>query len=164
MTVGTSPPSSYSILPDSDRTGRIGVAYMRALCAQAGVGCSETTPGEDHLAIDMKVEFQQGDVRVQIKSGSQEPLSDGSISISVKDSWISKWTANMLPAYLVYVRLPGKDWPTILTHEPDTTKWNAYAYWARVDCLKSSPIHLAPKNRLTIDTFMQWQSDIIANF
>lgn len=151
---------AFVTLPDSDRTGRLGVMLMRAICAQAGVGCSETSPGEDHLAIDVKVEFPKGDVRVQIKSGTATPNVDGTLSVSVTDDWIAKWRRNHLPAYLVYVRLPHNDWGALLEHGDGTTLMYAQAYWARVDELSESPVRLRPENRLTMETFLEWEHHV----
>jgi hypothetical protein len=41
-------------LPDTGRRARYGVAYLRTICAQAGVGVKETSPDEDVLAVDCR--------------------------------------------------------------------------------------------------------------
>jgi hypothetical protein len=44
---------------DTNRAkSRFGVAYVRAVCSQAGVGFQETSPDEDVLAVDGNVEFE----------------------------------------------------------------------------------------------------------
>lgn len=58
------------ILSVSARKARYGVAYLRSVCAQAGVGLSETSADEDVLAIDCDVKFAEGVVGVQVKCTS----------------------------------------------------------------------------------------------
>ena len=58
---------SAASLTANGRKARYGAAYLRAVCAQAGVLMSEGSMDEDVLAFDCTVGFPDGDVRVQVK-------------------------------------------------------------------------------------------------
>lgn len=157
-------PRFSATLADGDRKGRLGVSYVRAICAQAGIGCSEGSPGEDALAVDLTIEFPEAPVRIQVKAGTAEPLAHNSISLSVTADWIRKWNQNQNPTYLVYVRLPDVDYQDLMEHPANGTMLYAHAYWARIDKVSASPVKLLPKHRFTMDTFHQWQGDILDGY
>lgn len=144
---------------DSDRTGRIGVMYVRSLLAQAGVANAESSPGEDHLATDGTVTFPTGMVLVQIKTGQKEPNKNGSITVPVTDAWKVKWSMQTLPVYLIYVRLQKEDASEWIEHEPKRTVVNATALWTRVNAVKGRSVRLPAKNRLTAETFDGWADE-----
>jgi hypothetical protein len=72
-------------IKSADRIGRLGVMYFRSLLAQAGVVHGEISSGEDHLAVDITLEFVAGGARVQIKTGTKSLNKDGSLTVPVKD-------------------------------------------------------------------------------
>ncbi|WP_103348897.1 hypothetical protein [Amycolatopsis sp. CA-128772] len=70
--------TSVATLDANRAKSRFGVAYVRAVCSQAGVGFQETSPDEDVLAVDGCVEFEIAAARVQIKCTGQFRLKGGS--------------------------------------------------------------------------------------
>jgi hypothetical protein len=69
-----------AILDENRRKARFGVAYVRTICAQAGVAFNETSLDEDVLAIDADVKFREATVGLQIKCTSGLSLSGRSAS------------------------------------------------------------------------------------
>jgi hypothetical protein len=57
--------------------------YVRALLAQAGVAHREVSPGEDYLAVDVRLDFPTGGAAVQVKTGTKKPNKDNSITVPV---------------------------------------------------------------------------------
>lgn len=146
-------------LSDSDRTGRFGVLYMRALVAQAGWGSTETSPGEDHKGIDVALDFTEGAVHVQVKCGTKAPSKGGWYTIPVEAQWVTKWNASKTPVYLVYVPvvLDPARW---VSHNGSSTQLTARAFWVRVDQSPSSgSVRVPIQNRLVADTLALWRND-----
>ncbi|GAA0534848.1 hypothetical protein GCM10010172_14920 [Paractinoplanes ferrugineus] len=85
---------------------RFGVAYLRSICSQAGVGFTETSIDEDVLAIDGKVEFGVADARVQVKCTGRFRINGGGTATwPADDSWWKKWHACKVPVYFVLLVL-----------------------------------------------------------
>lgn len=151
-------------LPSGDRTGRFGVMYVRSLLAQAGVGHEETASGEDHLAVDLNLNFPMGTVRAQVKCGTQARNQDGSLSVSTSAKWREKWAGMAIPVYLIYVRLdkiPSDDW---VDNFPLSTTTYAHAHWARVNRVLSPTVTLPASNLLTAHTFEAWATTFASEF
>lgn len=147
-----------------DQVGRLGVMYMRALLAQAALGNSETQSGEDYLSVDMSVDFPIAPVRVQVKCGHKKPNKDGTFSVSTKSKWRDDWATAQIPVYLVYVHLakqPPADW---LEHPRGSTTIHAHAHWLRVNGVSAATVKVPEGNRLTVDTFVEWQRDVEESF
>jgi hypothetical protein len=152
----------YESLSMSDRKGRLGVNYV---VAQAALPNPEFKPGEDHLAVDLNVEFPASPVRVQVKAGSRKANKSGSISVPLNPKWRTKWTRSKIPVYLVYVCLertsPG-DW---IDHgHAGRTLIHAHAHWVRVNGVSAASVSVPLSNRLSIDTFALWNDDAEACF
>lgn len=146
-------------IKSADQIGRLGVMYLRSLLAQAGIAHAETSSGEDHLAVDMTLEFIAGGVRVQIKTGTKATNKDGSLTVPVTEAWKTKWSAAQVPVFLVYVRLE-KSTPTEWIEHPDWhTVVHARALWARVNSVKGKSVRLPAQNRLTAETFATWAGE-----
>lgn len=143
-------------LPLTDRIGRFGVLYVRSLLAQAGVAHSETSGGEDHLAGDITVNFPSGACIVQVKAGTKDRKSDGSITVPVTEAWKTKWANNALPVYLVYVHLEKAPPPDWIGHEDLQTVVHAKAMWSQVNDVSGKSVGLPRDNQLTADTFGLW--------
>lgn len=146
-------------IASSDQIGRVGVMYVRSLLAQAGVIHNEVSGGEDHLAVDLTLIFPVGSVSVQVKTGTQKPLKDGSISVRTTDAWRAAWQATKTPVYLVYVRLekkPPADW---IEHPDLHTVVHARALWTQANGLSEASAKLPASNRLTAATFESWVND-----
>ncbi|MBN7296616.1 DUF4365 domain-containing protein [Mycobacteroides abscessus] len=146
-------------IKSADHIGRLGVMYFRSLLAQAGVANNESSSGEDHLAVDVTVEFIAGGVRVQIKTGTKSLNKDGSLTVPVKDDWKAKWSAARVPVYLVYVHLEKAPPPQWIEHEDAHTVVHARALWARVNAVKGKSVRLPAQNRLTAETFATWAGE-----
>lgn len=147
-----------------DQIGRLGVMYVRSLLTQAALGNQETSPGEDHLATDLNVDFRPATIRVQVKAGRKRRNQDRSFSVSVNKKWRADWADAKIPVYLVYVHLehtPPSKW---FDHPRTATTVHAHAYWVRVDGLSVATVKVPTANRLTVDTFEAWNRDIEATF
>lgn len=149
----------HQTLVRTDRTGRFGVAYVRAVMASAGVGFSEGSPDEDVIGIDGRIEYGPGDVRVQIKATTSPRFNqDGETRVSVEPRHWAAWKRNMLPVYGVLVVL--EDCPDdslwIDTSHDDVTHVPAAAYWARLNgptvTQTSGGIVFPRSQRFTVDT------------
>jgi Domain of unknown function (DUF4365) len=147
-----------SIQP-TDKTGRMGVMYVRSILAQAGVINNEVPGGEDHLAVDLTLVFPVGPVTVQVKAGTAKPNKDGSITVPIEESWRQKWAQTITPVFLVYVRLekdsPG-DW---VDHADLHTLLHVRAHWLKVNAMSGASVRVPLANRLTIDTFESWVTE-----
>jgi hypothetical protein len=152
------------VLPPEDQVGRLGVMYVRALLAQAALANEETSPGEDHLATDLNVNFRAAPVRVQVKAGRTRRNNDGSYSVSVTEKWRRDWSAAKIPVYLVYVRLEHRPPVKWFEHPASATTVHAHAYWVRVNGLSVATVRVPTSNRLTLDTFKLWHEDIETTF
>lgn len=156
---------AYESLSMSDRKGRLGVNYVCSVVAQAALPIPEFKSGEDHLAVDLNVEFPVSPVRVQVKCGGRKANKSGSISVPLDAKWRSKWAQCQIPVYLVYVCLertsPG-DW---IDHSDDAqTVLHAHAHWVRVNGVSAASVSIPIANRLSIDTFSTWNDDAEACF
>jgi Domain of unknown function (DUF4365) len=150
---------------DVDRSkARYGVAYLRSICSQAGVGVIETSPDEDVLAVDCLVDFQPLPVRVQVKCTSQWKIHGRTLSFPVEDRWVRNWDGMVVPVYFVVVIVPG-DPAGWLTHQDNGTFHSTAAFWTRL-----RPGHIGrsvevPKDqRLCIDTIKAWHDDLRAEY
>ena len=147
----------------SDAVGRYAMAYVRKVCAQAHVGFSETSPGEDVLAIDGRIEYYTVDVRIQVKGSTKYSThkTAGLIRVAVKDEWRRKWRKNGQPTYFIFV-LMERQVAKWFEYFPGTTMAGAVAYWARIDNLPKSATHIVVdrRHRFTKATVRGWGKDI----
>jgi Domain of unknown function (DUF4365) len=143
----------------TDKTGRMGVMYVRSILAQAGVINNEVPGGEDHLAVDLMLVFPVGPVTVQVKAGTTTPNRDGSITVPVEESWREKWAQTRTPVFLVYVRLekePPNEW---VDHADLHTLLHARAHWLKVNGMSGASVRVPLANRLTVKTFESWVAE-----
>ncbi len=150
-------------LANTGRKARYGVAYLRSVCSQAGVPMSETSPDEDVLATDCTVSFAEAEVLVQVKCTSSSTLDGKSAVVRLKPEWCRKWALRRVPVYLVLV-IVTKDVTTWMTHHATGTDHAAAAYWLRVDGVDAKNVHVPKSHRLSVDTFDQWHTDLLASF
>jgi hypothetical protein len=145
---------------------RFGIAHLRAVCSQAGVGCTETSPDEDVLAVDASVEFEPAAARVQVKCTGQFKISGGSTATwPAEVAWRDKWRKVRVPVYFVLVIVDPDDQLRWLHHHDEGTLHRAAAFWTRIDPLSQAAGIQVPKNqRLTADTLRQWAADVRACF
>jgi hypothetical protein len=145
---------------DSVRKARYGVAYLRTICAQAGVGFSATEADEDTMAIDAEIRFPAMSSRVQIKCTSQFKLSGRSATMTLDPEWVRKWKASHVPVYFVIVVVPAviPDW---INHSNASTTHKTAAYWTRFDPATDIDRIKVPKNqRFTLATLHEWKTDL----
>jgi hypothetical protein len=140
--------------------------YVRSLLAQAGIAHSEGNPGEDYKAIDVTAHLSRGVVTAQVKTRISPRLSKDSTyySISVTEEWSEKWKGQVLPIYLVLVALAKREYCHMVGHGQKFTTWHAHAYWTQVNDTKRGIVRVPVQNRLTMDTFVQWEHDILDAF
>lgn len=162
--VSSDPGSGWNTLTLNGRRARYGVSYLRSVCAQAGVGFSETSPDEDVLAIDCEVAFAEGSVRVQVKCTSGLTLAGKTKSWRLKSAWLQKWHQSLVPVYFVLVVVP-KNESAWLTHPADGTLHKSAAFWERVpSSVAATSISIPKSQRLTVDTLEVWHADFLASY
>jgi hypothetical protein len=158
-------PTSIAPLSANLRKSRMGVAYVRNVCAQAGVGFAETSPDEDAIAVDGLITFRQLEVRVQIKCTSRLALDAESASWPVEPRWVEKWTESWLPVFLILVIVDPQEqfW---LEHHTDHTRLRVAAYWCQVNELRpgGQTLQVPKANRLTRETFFAWKDSARSYF
>ncbi|WP_086819179.1 DUF4365 domain-containing protein [Allokutzneria sp. NRRL B-24872] len=167
MVDGVSRPWNGVATLDTNRAkSRFGIAYVRAVCSQAGVGFQETSADEDVLAVDGTVEFEVGPARVQVKCTGQFRLKGGPTATwSIDESWRRRWTRSGVPVYFVLVIVDPDDQISWLQHQDEATLHCAAAFWVRVDTLPAGQNIAVPKaQRLTADTLRAWMEDVEASF
>jgi hypothetical protein len=145
---------------------RFGVAYLRSVCSQAGVGFTETSIDEDVLAIDGKVEFEIAEARVQVKCTGKFRINGGETASWPADpGWWRKWHVSKVPVYFVLLIVDPDDQHSWLNHQFDGTLHRAAAFWVRVDHMAEGASITVPKRqRLTADTLREWAADVDACF
>jgi hypothetical protein len=159
-------PRDIATLGSNGAKARFGVAYLRSICSQAGVGFTETSIDEDVLAIDGKVEFAVADVRVQVKCTGRFKINSGETATWPADrGWWKKWHGCKVPVYFVLLVLDPDVQHEWLSHTPEGTLHRAAAFWARVDQMSEASGIIVPKSqRLTADTLRDWAADVDACF
>ncbi|GAA1880808.1 DUF4365 domain-containing protein [Asanoa iriomotensis] len=152
-------------LPVNARKARYGIAYVSAVFSQAGVPFTETSPDEDHLAVDGVLNLGTAPICIQVKCSGQFRIRGRSASWSVEPEWREKWTKSKLPVYFILVILDIDDHPHWLLHKVDGTMHKAAAFWVRVDKLgKEKRIKIPKRQRLTVDTLSSWSAEVDACF
>lgn len=152
---------------DANRAkSRFGVAYVRAVCSQAGVGFQEGSPDEDVLAIDGNIDFEIAPARVQVKCTGKFRIKGGSTATwPIDESWVQHWKRSGLPVYFVLVIVDPDDQVSWLQHQDEATLHRAAAFWVRVDTLPDGQNIVVPKaQRLTADTLRLWAAEVEASF
>ncbi|MFB7716750.1 DUF4365 domain-containing protein [Nocardia sp. NPDC056100] len=155
-----------AVLGANGAKARFGLAYVRAVCSQAGVVFQETSPDEDVRAVDGLVGFAIADVRVQVKCTGQFRINSGPTATwPIEDSWRKNWNQCKLPVYFVLVIVDPDDQIAWLQHHDNATLHRAAAFWVRVDTIPDSQGIVVPKaQRLTADTLRLWLADVEAIF
>jgi hypothetical protein len=152
-------------LSDNGCKARYGVAYVQALCSQAGVGFDEVSVDEDVIAIDGSIQFDIAAARVQIKATSQFTIAGKSASWPVEIHWRDAWSRSKVPVYFVLVIIDPKTRMDWLRHSNTGTLHRAAAYWTRVDLnCPANRIKIDKYQRLEVPTFHTWYADVLASF
>jgi len=163
---GPSRPDTIATLTANGAKARFGIAYLRAVCSQAGVGFDETSIDEDVLAIDGKIEFEAAAARVQVKCTGQFRIDGGDTATWPAESgWWAKWHKSKIPVYFVILIVDPDEQVRWLDHRQDGTMHHAAAFWVRVDQMSVGSGITVPKGqRLTADTLREWAADVDACF
>lgn len=144
---------------------RYGVAYLRSVCGQAGIGLQETPPDEDVLAVDCEVSFPEANVRVQVKCTSKWNIRGSSLTYPVEAGWVRKWDMCAVPVYFVVVIVPPDHPSTWLQHHEEGTFHSTAAFWARLIPGHTGHSVPVPKDqRLSMETIEIWHRDLRAAF
>jgi Domain of unknown function (DUF4365) len=158
------PLDGVATLTPNGSKARFGIAYIRAVCSQAGVGFNETSVDEDVLAIDGEIVFETASVRVQVKCTGQFRIDGGDTATwQAETAWWNKWHKSKVPVYFVILVVDPDDQRRWLDHRSDGTMHHAAAFWARVDQMSEGPgITVPKKQRLTAHTLREWAADVDA--
>ncbi|NRD09507.1 DUF4365 domain-containing protein [Rathayibacter agropyri] len=171
----TAPPApSHDFLPDpllnlTQRKGRYGVVYLRALAGQVGCGIEETPPGEDVQAIDADVKFQAGSVAVQVKTTHKHAIDgkNAEIHFTPHVDWLRKWGKLKVPVYFVVVVVPDDSGQWLDHHAVGTQMNRTAAYWCRIDVTtvtSANKIVVPRSQRLSAETLIAWENDLLDCF
>lgn len=149
-------------LPQTSRQERYGISYLSDVCAEAGVGLTETRPGEDHYAIDAYVRLPKGVVSVQVKCTTEDftKKNPRHITWPIEPSWWDKWLEDSAPVFVLLVRVPseGRGWIEFGTD--DITTHNAAAYWVEIDKSQATvpkSVVLQRTQRFTVESLKDWE-------
>ncbi|WP_456846794.1 DUF4365 domain-containing protein [Cellulomonas sp. P5_C6] len=148
---------------DNGRRGRYGVAYLRALCAAAGVSFKENSPDEDVDAIDVSLKFARASAEVQVKCTSSFHVGMGRATLSLESDWVTKWADSYHPVFIVLVKVPTgfDDW---LDFKPSSTGHRAVAFGKRFDAkAHTTSIQFTKANHLTAETLYDWREQVYAH-
>lgn len=158
--------NTVATLDANGSKSRFGVAYLRSVCSQAGVGFDETSADEDTLAVDGNIQFAAGPAAVQVKCTGKFKIDSGPTATwPAEIAWREKWNKKKVPIYFVLVILDPDVQTAWLKHHADGTLLNAAAFWVRVNQLASDTAVIVPKSqRLTAETLERWAADVDACF
>jgi hypothetical protein len=148
---------------DNSRRARYGVAYLRALCATAGVGLAETSPDEDVDAIDATIKFARASAEVQVKCTSGFRVGTGSATLALEPGWVSKWSEALHPVFVVLVKVPlgFHEW---IDFEETFTSHRTVAFGKRFEKSQHSrAMTFSQQDQLTADTLYEWRDQVYAH-
>lgn len=152
----------------TQRKGRYGVVYLRALAGQAGCTLDESAPGEDVQSIDAKVGFAAGDIFVQVKTTHQHGITGNvSINYTPEENWLRKWAKLKVPAYFVVVVVPNDSGLWLDHGDIGTNMVGTAAFWCRIDVVNiraANSIAVPRLQRLSASTLPEWEADLLESF
>lgn len=151
-------------LSANGRKARYGLAYMRSVCSQAGVGMMESSPDEDVLAVDCSVALPPADVRVQVKCTSKWNLSGHTLSFPIEEAWVRKWDQNLMPTYFVVVIVPNTSGENWVSYEAEGAFHHAAAFWARIPRGVSGSLSIPKSQALVPKTMDIWNQQVLFEF
>jgi Domain of unknown function (DUF4365) len=143
---------------------RYSLSYLYAVCAHAGCTVYETPQDSDVHSVDGTIQFQESDVRVQMKCSSAKQMADEFERVDLKDKWIAKWKKSEVPVYVVLVVVPTDktDW---VGYGDEDTLHKTRAYWARFKRDSTAKSIRIPRNqRFGVDTIHVWHEELVSRF
>jgi hypothetical protein len=138
------------------------VAYMRALCAHAGVGFTETSADEDIDAIDATLKFGRASAEVQIKCTGTFKVGTGAATLPLEPTWVAKWSSAYHPVFVVLVKVPSliPDW---IESTQAGTNHRTVAFAKRFDKeLHFASMRFTRADQLTAETLYDWRDEVYA--
>jgi hypothetical protein len=146
------------------RKARYGVSYLRSVCAQAGVGLTETAPDEDVYAIDCDLKYGPLTLPVQVKCTAQHILpAEKDPWVDVDPTWATKWEESVLPVHLVLVIVEAD--PEVWLGHHDNGTWHpAAAYWVHVTGAEKGRLKFPLEQRLDAAAVTAWYTNAMAGF
>lgn len=156
--------SANSRYSDNGRRGRYGVAYLRALCAHAGVGFAETSPDEDVDAIDATLKFGRASAEVQVKCTGGFKVGMNPATLTLEPDWVQKWTEQYHPVFVVLVKVPAvvPDW---IETSQSFTKHRTVAFGKRFDPAQhTTSMKFTKVDHLTAETLYDWRDEVYLSY
>lgn len=150
------------------RQASYGMAYVLNVCAQFGVGTLDTKQDQDVNAIDTAIDFGAAAMRIQVKCTTADfTKRDPHISWPIEPTWVTKWRENLLPTFLILVKVPHdpRDWLDYDTD--DETLHRAAAYWVQINNLPDpapASLIIPRTNRFTPETVRDWNALLQGGF
>ena len=146
----------FTLLDSNLRKSRLSASFFRAICADAGFPCEETSIDEDIGGVDATIDLSEAPLRVQLKATSAIQPTDKGLRFHIKQEWIEKWNRSALPVYLIVLVLdPVDSW---VEHQAQQTVLKGKAYWYNVSNLAdgTKSLLIPNTNRIHADTLRQW--------
>lgn len=162
MTVLAIPHPHYGLELNGAKS-RYSLSYLFAVCSQAGCTVMETPQDSDVHSIDATVQFEEGDVRVQMKCSSTHQMTGSHIRFQLKQQWIDKWKKYQGTTFIVLVLVPENkaDWVEYGVETLHRTQ----AYWAKFDRNSTMKSIVIPRtNRFDISALAKWHSEFATDF
>jgi len=152
--------SANQFYSDNGRRGRYGVAYVRTLCAHAGVGFIETSPDEDIDAIDATLKFGRASAEVQVKCTGIFKVGTGAATLPLEPAWVAKWASTYHPVFVVLVKVPTLI-PEWIESKPTSTNHRTVAFAKRFDrTLHTTSMKFSKADQLTAETLYDWRDEV----
>ena len=148
--------ASFTLLDSNHRKSRLSASFFRAICADAGYPCTETSIDEDIGGVDATIDLSEAPLRVQLKATSAIQPTDKGLRFHIKQEWVEKWNRSALPVYLIVLVLDSVD--SWVEHQAQQTVLKGKAYWYNVSNLAAGTrsLLIPNTNRIHEDTLKQW--------
>lgn len=148
---------------DNGRRGRYGVAYLRTLCAHAGVGLLETSPDEDIDAIDATLKFGRASAEVQVKCTGTFKVGTGPATLSLDPVWVTKWSDSYHPIFVILVKVPPMI-PRWIESGQSETIHRTVAFGKRFDpSTHATSMTFTRADQLSAETLYDWRDEVYAH-
>lgn len=152
------------------RSEEFSAAYVAQVCAQDGF--QFITHRQDYQAIDGDIVFRETNLRVQLKSTTQEKYWKDNFSFPLYKEWLEKWAVSKIPVILVLVVINSPDgkWAN---HDNDLLSFPVRGYWTRVDEFaknnlymeaQSKVVSLGTEDRVTSHSIRDWHDVAMSAF
>lgn len=152
--------SGLGLVPNTAKS-RLSIAFVRAICAQAGCPVTEPSPDEDVHRIDLTLNAPAADIPIQVKATESAILTRHGYRLDLKPDWVESWKRRRLVPVHVVLVVVGKVQDQWVSHPASDTRMDAVAYWQRFDPASHvRSMHLPVANRLTADSLSRLVSQV----